>query len=121
MRLIVAVLLALLLPIASAEGQRNCSKGKPCGNTCIARDKTCRIGTPAGGATPRPEATSARPAVATAAEDTLGRFVASSRGQVYYLRTCGPAQRLADQNRIYFKSEEEAEAAGYRRSTSRGC
>jgi len=22
----------------------NCKKGKPCGNSCISRDKTCRIG-----------------------------------------------------------------------------
>jgi micrococcal nuclease len=28
---------------ASASAQR-CSKGKPCGNTCIARNKTCHVG-----------------------------------------------------------------------------
>lgn len=129
MRLLVVILLALLLPIATADGQRNCTKGKPCGNTCIARNKTCRVGTPSSapstGATPSPSAPSSSPArtvmPSASLADTLGLFVASSRGQVYYLRTCSAAQRLAAQNRVYFKSEEEAEAAGYRRSTSRGC
>jgi micrococcal nuclease len=34
--------IAALFP-ASADAQR-CSKGKPCGNTCIARNKTCHVG-----------------------------------------------------------------------------
>ena len=38
-----AGLLSCLLAFASAEAQ-NCSKGKPCGNSCIARDKVCRVG-----------------------------------------------------------------------------
>ena len=44
--LVLALLAALALSSASArhaEAQR-CSKGKPCGNTCIARDKICRVG-----------------------------------------------------------------------------
>lgn len=36
------LLVALALP---AEGlAQNCRKGKPCGNTCIARDKVCHVG-----------------------------------------------------------------------------
>lgn len=31
----------LLLLVLSAADAKNCSKGKPCGNSCIARDKTC--------------------------------------------------------------------------------
>jgi endonuclease YncB( thermonuclease family) len=44
MRIRVGLLLlgALLLP-GRLEAQR-CSKGKPCGNSCIARDKVCRKG-----------------------------------------------------------------------------
>jgi micrococcal nuclease len=34
--------IAVLAP-SSAHAQR-CSKGKPCGNTCIARNKTCHVG-----------------------------------------------------------------------------
>jgi len=43
------VLLLVLAPPAAA--QRNCTKGKPCGNTCIAVNRTCRVG--AGSATQR--------------------------------------------------------------------
>ena len=28
---------------APAAGAPNCKKGKPCGNTCIAKDKVCHI------------------------------------------------------------------------------
>lgn len=40
MKLIVAVLLALSL--ASPALAKNCTKGKPCGKSCIAVHKTCR-------------------------------------------------------------------------------
>ena len=35
-----AVLLAVAAPL---EAQRNCVKGKACGNSCIAQDKVCRL------------------------------------------------------------------------------
>lgn len=38
---LLALLLALPLPTAA---QRNCTKGKPCGDTCIAVNRTCRVG-----------------------------------------------------------------------------
>jgi endonuclease YncB( thermonuclease family) len=41
-----AALVVLLAAPSSASAQRHCSKGKPCGNTCIARDKVCRIESP---------------------------------------------------------------------------
>lgn len=41
-----AVILGFLAWVPPAEAQRNCRKGKPCGNTCIARDKVCRIESP---------------------------------------------------------------------------
>ena len=63
MRAIVLALLLSLVPIV-ADAQRNCVKGKPCGNTCIARDKTCRIGT----APPGSGATGERPAIQRAPE-----------------------------------------------------
>jgi micrococcal nuclease len=43
MRLAIVMSLAALLLPATLEAQR-CSKGKPCGNSCIARDKVCRKG-----------------------------------------------------------------------------
>ena len=72
----------------------------------------------------QPATSPARPLVSpgarTAAPDRLP-WVASSRGQTYYLRGCNAASRLAPGNRIYFRTEEEAEQAGYTRSESEGC
>jgi len=48
-------------------------------------------------------------------------WVASSRGEVYYRRGCGNANRLVPENRVYFRTEEDAKRAGYRRSGSPGC
>ena len=42
-------------------------------------------------------------------------FVASKRGSKYYPVLSNVAGRLAPQNRIYFRTSGEAEAAGYRR------
>jgi len=42
------------------------------------------------------------------------RFVASKKGKRYYSVDAAQAQGLAPKNRIYFYSEEEAKAAGYR-------
>jgi hypothetical protein len=38
--------LALLLLASSLEAQKNCTKGIPCGNTCISASKVCRVGSP---------------------------------------------------------------------------
>ena len=54
----VTAVLALAVP---ASAQTNCKKGIPCGNTCIAANKTCRVGT--GSATaPRAEPRAPAPA-----------------------------------------------------------
>lgn len=119
-RLLLPILAAILLVPATADAQKRCVKGKPCGNTCIAVNKTCRIGTPS----PAPSASGRRPIAATATPpgpaDSL-LWVASSRGHVYYRRGCSGANELAPANRIYFRTEGEAQQAGYRRSTARGC
>ena len=111
--------LSLLAP-SNAEGQKNCRKGIPCGNTCIAANKVCHIGSPS---TP-PTTSSAAPArsdsTAVAQKDSMA-WVASSRGHTYYRRGCSTANRLSPGNLIYFRTEEEGQRAGYRRSTSRGC
>lgn len=44
MRLLVALLTLLAILAACGAGgssRKKCTKGKPCGNTCIAMDKTC--------------------------------------------------------------------------------
>ena len=108
-----------LLVVGSAEGQKSCRKGIPCGNTCIAADKVCRIGTPSAPPTTSPTpATDNSTAVATT---NSVAWVGSSRGHTYYRRGCSTANRLSPANLIYFRTEEEARRAGYSRSTSRGC
>jgi deoxyribonuclease-1 len=46
MRYPIALLIFLVL-VRSAEAQKNCTEGIPCGNSCISAEKTCRIGTTA--------------------------------------------------------------------------
>lgn len=104
-----------LLAISNADAQKNCRKGIPCGNTCIAANKVCHIGTPS-----TPSTSSPSDSTAVAQKDTMA-WVASSRGHTYYRRGCGTANHLSSTNRIYFRTEEEAQRAGYHRSTSRGC
>ena len=114
------VLLATLVmfPVV-AVGQTQCVKARPCGHTCIAVHKTCHIERPAYAP---PSDAAAAPAESTRAEPGAGMaWVASSRGEVYYRRGCSNANRLAPENRVYFRTEEEAKRAGYRRSGSPGC
>ena len=48
-------------------------------------------------------------------------YVASSRGRVYYWVGCSAWTRLKESNLRFFESREDAEAAGYTPSRSRGC
>jgi hypothetical protein len=56
----------------------------------------------------------------TASVDSMP-WVGSSRGRTYYRRGCRGASGLTPANRIYFRSEEEAQKAGYRRSAQADC
>lgn len=47
-----------------------------------------------------------------------GAYVASSKGKMYYPVSCGAANNLKQENRIYFQTAIEAETAGYKRSTA---
>lgn len=44
---------------------------------------------------------------------TSGAYMASKNGTKYYLPTCSSANRIKAENRVWFASREEAEAAGY--------
>ena len=48
----------------------------------------------------------------TATAET-GKYVASKNGSKYYLPSCGTANRIKEENKIYFNTKEEAEAAGF--------
>jgi hypothetical protein len=118
-RLLLAVACLIAFPVL-ADAQRRCVKGKPCGNTCIARNKTCRVDSPSYTPPPAQAPPAAAPSSQTEPSDSM-MWIASSRGQVYYRRGCSNAKQLAPENRIYFRTEKQAQEAGYRRSTSRGC
>src|SRR2546425_1544314 len=99
-----------LLVVSNAEGQKNCRKGIPCGNTCIAANKVCHIGTPSApptpAATPATAAPSRTDSTVVASKDSAA-WVASSRGHTYYRRGCSTANRLSSEYVIYFRTEEE--------------
>ncbi len=40
-------------------------------------------------------------------------YVASKNGTKYYLPTCGSAKRIKEENRVWFATKGEAEAAGF--------
>ena len=44
---------------------------------------------------------------------TLGSFVASKNGKKYYPLSCSGANRIKEENKIYFTTGEQAERAGY--------
>ena len=48
----------------------------------------------------------------TATAET-GKYVASKNGTKYYLPSCGTVSRIKEENKIYFNTKEEAEAAGF--------
>lgn len=58
---------------------------------------------------------------ATAAEAPAGphNFVASRNGTRYYIPTCSGAQRIKEENKIWFGTEAEARSAGY--TPAPGC
>jgi len=117
------VLILLAIPVM-AQAQV-CRTGKPCGNTCIARDRVCRVspGTARSGGTPTPTPAPSRsaPSSSQATAPTDAVFAASSRGQVYYWVGCSAWRDLAPANLRFFRTRAEAEAAGYRVSGTRGC
>lgn len=47
-----------------------------------------------------------------------GSFVASRQGKKYFPVDCGSAKTIKEENRVYFGSEVEAQAAGYERTLS---
>jgi len=112
------VFLLLSVPVGVATGQKNCRKGIRCGNSCIAANKTCRIGGPATTKVPETQPDSAAKPGTPA---LIGDWVGSSIGSTYYRAGCSGARKLSPKNLIYFKTEEEAQKHGRRRSVQKGC
>lgn len=127
MRALVLGVVAGIILAQPIHAQKRCKKGIPCGNTCIAANKTCHVGAPSTtparpllGQTARPDGRPLPPQP-TAPVTTKGMWVASSQGTKYYRATCPAAKRLSPANWVYFKTEEDAQRSGYDRSTSQGC
>ena|ERR1017187_9883482 len=116
-RLISITLTALLVCTTPLAAQKNCKKGIPCGNSCISATKTCRIGSSSAKSPGDSTSTRGSTSVATAG----AAWIASNRGTTYYRSGCSGANKLSPSNRIAFKSEEEAQKAGYHRSKTKGC
>lgn len=122
------VLILVVMAVTPLTAQRNCKKGIPCGNSCIAANKVCRIGTTPTAArqtdsVSRATGVTQKPLLglgtAIAAGDSA--WVASFADGVYFQATCSAAQDLAPANRRYFRTEDQAKAAGFRRSRTPGC
>jgi micrococcal nuclease len=69
--------IGVLVP-SSVHGQR-CSKGKPCGNTCIARNKTCHVGQGTAVWAPGADRVAPAPALETPREAPPSRAAVSPR------------------------------------------
>ena len=76
-----ALALGLLLAAAPAVAQKNCTKGIPCGKTCISATKTCRVGTPS--STPPTVKSADRP------RDEHGRYIRSRSAKARFMRLTG--------------------------------
>jgi hypothetical protein len=104
------LLVALVLGVLGqrAEAQRNCVKGKPCGNSCIARDKVCHMGS---GAAPAP-----RPLIRAAPLPDSVRWIGWREAKLYFRAACIPASTVPLSERVYFRTEAQAKDSGFKRS-----
>lgn len=48
----------------------------------------------------------------------MATYVGSKSGSVYHFPWCSGAQRIKEENKIWFSSKEEAQLAGYRPATN---
>lgn len=123
---IVTALVGIALVATPVDAQRRCTKGIPCGNSCIAANKVCRVGTSPAPREPAPHvpATSTQALIgqsATARDSVSFDWVGSVDGSIYYRSTCVMATKLWPQERVFFRIESDAVARGYRRSRVVGC
>jgi hypothetical protein len=132
---------AIAACMGTSHSAPNCKKGIPCGNSCIAANKTCRITASSSATVPQhapvaqafsspertkgPAAAAALPAAKTSAAlpvDDLGTvWIGSIADSIYFRGTCSAAKDLAADNRRVFSSEQEARSLGFRRSSIIDC
>jgi hypothetical protein len=123
-RATVLLLVGLSWPVW-VHAQKNCKKGIPCGNTCIAANKVCRIGaiSPAPAPLIDARATPEASVASLAVKDLNAPWVAFKDGSIYYRNVmgCEVARVPVRAERFYFKSEEDAKRAGFNASREVGC
>lgn len=137
LRLVAAFLVMGVLSSIAVSGQPSCKKGKPCGNTCIAQNRTCRIQptpkptTPArdtaAAKTARDTVSSARPLAAsgTPSEDTSTlaktgqtKVWANTKSRVYH---CPGSRYYGTTSAGEWMTEAAALKANYRGANNRRC
>jgi Metal binding domain of Ada len=52
--------------------------------------------------------------VVSALENSQGEYVGSKNGTVYHFPWCSGAKRISEENKVWFRTKEDAEAKGYR-------
>jgi len=121
-RPIVLLLVAALMPLHTVEAQKSCKKGIPCGNSCIAANKVCRIGSPA-------TDSSAAPKVDTARSQTKADTSASTTktGTKVWVNTptmvyhCPGTRWYGATKKGSYMTESAAKTAGARPANGKPC
>lgn len=123
MRLQLRVLALLLLAPATVFAQKKCKTGIPCGGTCIAANKVCRVGSspraPSPASAPTPATTTRSDTAATAeAPSSTTKVWVNSKSRVYHC----PGTRWygATKNGSYM-TEGAAKVAGNRPANGKVC
>jgi len=63
-------------------------------------------------------ANTAAVAAPTTESASTGTFVASKNGTKYYLPTCAGALKISEENKVWFKTAEEANGKGYTKAAN---
>lgn len=119
--------IAGILCVAQPAVAANCKKGKPCGNSCIAQNKVCRIGTTNAPATYRP-----RPVLSTASFADLGPgtevrrnepvvWIGIKANKHLYRPDCPFVRDFGTEQRAYFNTLADAFHQGYTKAADDGC
>ncbi len=131
MRCIIGVVVLTLFAAVPGATQPNCKKGKPCGGTCIAQNRTCHIESrpaseprtserqPTANAAPVQSLYAPAPASAAAPVDSLLPWVISVTGGTYFASACSGAESIVPANRMFFRNEENLKRAGMSRATAK--
>ena len=139
--------IALLVCASEAAAQKPCTKGVPCGDTCVAANKTCRVDAPstvtpaatlqttpvpqpspltfqylsAGDVAMRAGFVAGKLRVFHTTPDMTAPWVGGVNGLTYYRRDCSAVRGVLPGGYVFFKTEADAFASAYRRSIIPGC